>query len=248
MQPSIDQIPYSMYNGRPPPGYPSQGFGYPPPEPQPGWMSTYLPPDQQPNGYTARPAPPDPSMNPTSLALPDWYHAQPASGPSSQPYNPPAFTNGNYPAQPPPAPSYRGSISSPPAGTSATPENVEPKSEKVEKSDKEKVAVKKRRKKTEDTTSPADGDKESQRDREKRTKTGRACDACVSLNSRVDRARWLTVQRTKKIRCDILAPGERHDGEEPQPVCAHCKHAGLECTFYMPITETRFKKRKSVRE
>lgn len=28
------------------------------------------------------------------------------------------------------------------------------------------------------------------------------------------------------------------------PVCQHCKQYGFECTFFLPITETRFKKKK----
>ncbi|TFK42308.1 fungal-specific transcription factor domain-containing protein [Crucibulum laeve] len=58
-------------------------------------------------------------------------------------------------------------------------------------------------------------------DLKKRTKTQRACDSC----------------RSRKIRCDILADAE-------PPVCQHCKQYGFECTFFLPITETRFKKKK----
>ncbi|WWC92343.1 uncharacterized protein L201_007298 [Kwoniella dendrophila CBS 6074] len=72
--------------------------------------------------------------------------------------------------------------------------------------------------------SPTEADK----DKEKRTKTGRACDAC----------------RTKKIRCDILPTSESPSGIESQPICAHCKQSNLECTFFLPITETRFKKKR----
>jgi hypothetical protein len=55
---------------------------------------------------------------------------------------------------------------------------------------------------------------------------------------------WLKPQRTKKIRCDILTPPD----EDAPPICAHCKQHDLGCTFYMPITETRFKKRKQTGE
>lgn len=37
-------------------------------------------------------------------------------------------------------------------------------------------------------------------------------------------------------RCDILVDSE-------PPVCDHCKKYGFECTFFLPITETRFKKK-----
>ncbi|TRM62566.1 fungal-specific transcription factor domain-containing protein [Schizophyllum amplum] len=56
----------------------------------------------------------------------------------------------------------------------------------------------------------------------KRTKTQRACDSC----------------RTRKIRCDVIQ-------ETEPPVCQHCKQYGFECTFFLPITETRFKKKKT---
>ncbi|KAI9057936.1 hypothetical protein FKP32DRAFT_1615097 [Trametes sanguinea] len=55
----------------------------------------------------------------------------------------------------------------------------------------------------------------------KRTKTQRACDSC----------------RSRKIRCDILA-------DTDPPICQHCKQYSFECTFFLPITETRFKKKK----
>ncbi|KAI0780657.1 fungal-specific transcription factor domain-containing protein [Trametes elegans] len=58
-------------------------------------------------------------------------------------------------------------------------------------------------------------------DSKKRTKTQRACDSC----------------RSRKIRCDILA-------DTDPPVCQHCKQYSFECTFFLPITETRFKKKK----
>ncbi|KAL7422853.1 hypothetical protein Q5752_002149 [Cryptotrichosporon argae] len=73
-----------------------------------------------------------------------------------------------------------------------------------------------------------DDDDDGSAEKAKRTKTGRACDAC----------------RTKKIRCDILEPTPRSGEDDAQPLCAHCRQAGLECSFHLPITETRFKKKK----
>ncbi|KAH7889628.1 fungal-specific transcription factor domain-containing protein [Phlebopus sp. FC_14] len=58
-------------------------------------------------------------------------------------------------------------------------------------------------------------------DAKKRTKTQRACDSC----------------RSRKIRCDVLP-------EADPPQCQHCKQYGFECTFFLPITETRFKKKR----
>ncbi|KAI0636701.1 fungal-specific transcription factor domain-containing protein [Trametes polyzona] len=62
-------------------------------------------------------------------------------------------------------------------------------------------------------------------DNKKRTKTQRACDSC----------------RSRKIRCDILADAD-------PPICQHCKQYSFECTFFLPITETRFKKKKMEEE
>ncbi|KAF7323094.1 hypothetical protein HMN09_00089500 [Mycena chlorophos] len=56
----------------------------------------------------------------------------------------------------------------------------------------------------------------------KRSKTARACDSC----------------RSRKIRCDIIADSD-------PPSCQHCKQYHFDCTFFLPITETRFKKKRT---
>ncbi len=38
-------------------------------------------------------------------------------------------------------------------------------------------------------------------------------------------------------RCDVLTDTE-------PPLCQHCKQYGFECTFFLPITETKFKKKR----
>ncbi|WVR08635.1 hypothetical protein IAU60_005691 [Kwoniella sp. DSM 27419] len=94
---------------------------------------------------------------------------------------------------------------------------------------------KKKRKKSQlaekDVPRAAASPTEAEKEKEKRTKTGRACDAC----------------RTKKIRCDILPPKDSPT-EDAVPICAHCKQYDLECTFFLPITETRFKKKRQAEE
>ena len=123
-----------------------------------------------------------------------------------------------------------------------------------------KTSLKKKKRKTGGSEADA---ADAEADKEKRTKTGRACDACVSARKRFrgcpagcrrgfkggDKTyRAMRYQRTKKIRCDILPSEASNGGREPRPICAHCKQYDLECTFFLPITETRFKKRKATGE
>ena len=42
-------------------------------------------------------------------------------------------------------------------------------------------------------------------------------------------------------RCDVLADAD-------PPLCQHCKQYGFECTFFLPIAETRFKKKRMEEE
>ncbi|KAK8850554.1 hypothetical protein IAR55_004472 [Kwoniella newhampshirensis] len=158
---------------------------------------------------------------------------------------------GNYPP-PPPRPASQSNRSSNntntmnTAASGGTPEkassarsgstpSVPVKEEK--KNSTSQPAKKKRKKSIVPSSGEADGPLtsptvETDKEKEKRTKTGRACDAC----------------RTKKIRCDILPSPDSPEGQEEQPVCARCKQFALECTFFLPITETRFKKKRATDE
>lgn len=105
-------------------------------------------------------------------------------------------------------------------------------------------------------------------DSKKRTKTQRACDSCRSRKIRsVSFCTLLSathpihvlvsspcrlpslptpghparLTRYNLHRCDILTDAD-------PPVCQHCKQYSFECTFFLPITETRFKKKKMEEE
>ncbi|KAF9061908.1 fungal-specific transcription factor domain-containing protein [Rhodocollybia butyracea] len=83
------------------------------------------------------------------------------------------------------------------------------------------TAPKRKRKSAKEKLSDDEGNSATAADGKKRTKTQRACDSC----------------RTRKIRCDILSDSD-------PPVCQHCRQYQFDCTFFLPITETRFKKKK----
>ena len=114
------------------------------------------------------------------------------------------------------------------------------------KKQKTGLPVKKKRKKLAVETDgvASTGSPPGDADKEKRMKTGRACDACVSTGVVKLLLKQVSFQRTKKIRCDILHV-DSPSAIEGQPLCAHCKQYELECTFFLPITETRFKKRRA---
>jgi hypothetical protein len=102
-------------------------------------------------------------------------------------------------------------------------------------------------------------------DTKKRTKTQRACDSCRSRKIRfvllcslaavhaVSSSRGILmlpssdfglrpfVDPAPSNRCDILPDSE-------PPLCQHCKQYGFDCTFFLPIAETRFKKKKQEEE
>jgi len=106
-------------------------------------------------------------------------------------------------------------------------------------------------------------------DIKKRTKTQRACDSCRSRKirsvvhfllgsqlapvtpSRILVPFWRCSLRIsisgrlltypRQNRCDILTDSE-------PPLCQHCKQYGFDCTFFLPIAETRFKKKKQEEE
>lgn len=82
----------------------------------------------------------------------------------------------------------------------------------------------------------------------KRTKTSRACDPCRRKKIRqvfrqLYHLNFLIINTSRSVSpfcihsCDILQGAD-------SPICSHCKQYGFDCTFHLPITETRWKKRK----
>ncbi|KAJ3801439.1 fungal-specific transcription factor domain-containing protein [Lentinula aff. detonsa] len=178
------------------------------------------PPYQQPQhpGYP----PPQPSSTPGAPPPPPPPHYAFPMAASPHPYYTyqypppqPMMVYGAPPPPPHPLPAEVAQASSPPP---QTPTSSTSNAKRKRKSAKEKAAS------DDEAASGQDGSRtqgQSQIDPKKRTKTQRACDSC----------------RTRKIRCDVLA-------ESDPPVCQHCRQYQFECTFFLPITETRFKKKK----
>ncbi|KAH9817313.1 fungal-specific transcription factor domain-containing protein [Melampsora americana] len=62
----------------------------------------------------------------------------------------------------------------------------------------------------------------------KRSKTTRACDPC----------------RGKKIRCELPELDRNNQSNQVTIVCVHCRLHQINCTWFLPITETRFKRKR----
>lgn len=72
----------------------------------------------------------------------------------------------------------------------------------------------------------------------KRTKTQRACDPCRRKKIRLVHLSYcLWYVSEFGPRCDVLPDSD-------PPICQHCKQYSFNCTFFLPITETRFKKKR----
>ncbi|KAJ3757280.1 fungal-specific transcription factor domain-containing protein [Lentinula raphanica] len=183
------------------------------------------PPYQQPQ-HPGYPPPPQPSSTPGAPPPPPPHYAYPMAA-SPHPYYtyqyPPPQPMMVYGAPPPPQPIPAESAqaaSPPPPQTPTMSSNAGAKRKR--KGAKEKAVS------DDEAASGQDGSRsqgQSQGDPKKRTKTvsilQRACDSC----------------RTRKIRCDVLPDSD-------PPICQHCRQYQFDCTFFLPITETRFKKKK----
>jgi hypothetical protein len=96
---------------------------------------------------------------------------------------------------------------------------------------------------------------QSPADLKKRTKTVKCCcesHSILLLTCHVQQ-RACDSCRSRKIRCDIIPDmvcifsvvlTHHLTYLKDLPLCQHCKQYSFECTFFLPITETRFKKKK----
>ncbi|WWD20732.1 hypothetical protein CI109_105208 [Kwoniella shandongensis] len=217
-------------------------------EPTPGWMPNFQYQPPQPHPPQVQQQQQQSNWYATSSGKTDSGGIAEASPPPSRgggsiPPKPSAIDTGRYPLPPPSAPQSSDLIS-PKTNSNTTPDTkpdsaasgstpVNTSSKGDNKKGNGQPAKKKRKKSAVAGSGDAEGSvhsptAETDKEKEKRTKTGRACDAC----------------RTKKIRCDILPIVDSPQGQDGPPICAHCKQYGLECTFFLPITETRFKKKR----
>ncbi|KAF8660606.1 hypothetical protein AX16_001585 [Volvariella volvacea WC 439] len=198
------------------PTYPINGASYPQ---QPQHHPAYPP------GHPQQPSPPL-TATPPGMAPPAHQYPTAAYPVHSAQYPPPGYVH--YPPQfPQPVMMYahpRPSIQ-PDAAGAATPSSVQSAGQKRKRKSGADTGRSKGDKGSDEEASGSDVTRTQQQqpvvDMKKRTKTQRACDSC----------------RARKIRCDILPDSE------PQ-FCQHCKQYGFDCTFFLPITETRFKKKK----
>lgn len=224
----------------------------------PADVRTQSPPAQPVSAGRLHYLPPLPSMNPNYPAHHSPYIQQqhyphphhPLSGPG------PVGTNGapipgmypyGMPPHPPPPPyahhpyGYHqygpmGPGGFPPPRPPDVPQQSPPPSTPTPSTPAPGKGVKRKRKSEDRTKSEEDGDNA---DLKKRTKTQRACDSCRSRKIRYIPSPFLSPGVTHFLiyRCDVLP-----DIDPPQ--CQHCKQYGFDCTFFLPITETRFKKKR----
>ncbi|KAF5389940.1 hypothetical protein D9757_003653 [Collybiopsis confluens] len=209
----------------PPPPATAQGPVLQPYPGPPYFMNHPYPYQQPPHGYPPPPPPPQSSPTPGGPPPPPPPHYAYPMAPSPHPY---------YTYQyPPPQPMM---VYGAPPPTHAPPEAAQPVSPPPQTPSAPAAGGKRKRKsvakdKVSDDEAPSASDgaraqaQQAQADSKKRTKTQRACDSC----------------RTRKIRCDILIDSD-------PPVCQHCRQYQFDCTFFLPITETRFKKKKLEQE
>lgn len=78
------------------------------------------------------------------------------------------------------------------------------------------------------STSVVNDSSDSKKSTTKRSKTTRACDPC----------------RGKKIRCEVPEVDRNNNSDQASIVCVHCRLHQINCTWFLPITETRFKRKR----
>ncbi|PBK97084.1 hypothetical protein ARMGADRAFT_923912 [Armillaria gallica] len=194
-----------------------------PPTPQPTKEAPKKGRQKRSTQPTPAPPPPQPPHYPTPFIM------NPASYPSSYPQYHTSPPPNAYPYHMPPYPYQYGQYPQPVVGQHPVQPVVmyqQPPPPPQSADQPSTSSSGKRKRKPERGGKDDDTDDDAARptsavDMKKRTKTARACDSC----------------RSRKIRCDVLADSE-------PIICQHCKQYGFECTFFLPITETRFKKKK----
>ncbi|KAK7467298.1 hypothetical protein VKT23_004355 [Stygiomarasmius scandens] len=222
----------------PPGDSPSTEPTQPPPQTKPA-SKRRKPTDSKPQEDDPAPTPPPPP--PVLQPYPNPYYMG-SHYPNGTPYPPYPYMSGSY--QPPPNPNmplpphphhyaysphptyYAGPqpvmmYGAPPPHPAAVPPEGASASPVSQPDGKKRKRKSSKDKGSDDEAAAIQASSAQSSDVKKRTKTQRACDSC----------------RTRKIRCDVIP-------ETEPPICQHCKQYNFECTFFLPITETRFKKKK----